>query len=80
MIETLQALGSQTAWIVHGDDGTDEVSITGPTQVAALEGENVRLGELNRAVGAGLDGAIRRLKTALQRPNCCGSWRKPVSP
>ncbi|HCQ66168.1 MAG TPA: anthranilate phosphoribosyltransferase [Rhodobacteraceae bacterium] len=37
MAETLQALGSHKAWLVHGDDGTDEVSITGPTQVAALE-------------------------------------------
>ena len=36
MAETLQALGSEAAWLVHGSDGTDEVSICGPTQVVAL--------------------------------------------
>ena len=37
MAETLQELGSDAVWIVHGDDGTDEISISGPTQVAALK-------------------------------------------
>ena len=37
MAETLKELGSQAAWLVHGGDGTDEVSITGPTEVAVLE-------------------------------------------
>jgi anthranilate phosphoribosyltransferase len=36
MAETLRALGSKAAWLVHGDDGTDEVSIAGPTTVVAL--------------------------------------------
>ncbi|MEM6550077.1 MAG: anthranilate phosphoribosyltransferase [Pseudomonadota bacterium] len=36
MAETLQALGSEAAWIVHGGDGTDELSIAGPSRVAAL--------------------------------------------
>lgn len=40
MAETLAALGSSTAWLVHGSDGTDEVSIAGPTSVVSLrEGE-----------------------------------------
>ena len=38
MAETLAALGSVSAWLVHGGDGTDEVSICGPTQVVALAG------------------------------------------
>ncbi|MCR9068880.1 MAG: anthranilate phosphoribosyltransferase [Rhodobacteraceae bacterium] len=37
MAETLQALGAEAAWLVHGGDGTDEVSITGPTAVAMLK-------------------------------------------
>ncbi|MEM7745083.1 MAG: anthranilate phosphoribosyltransferase [Pseudomonadota bacterium] len=36
MAETLAALGSRTAWLVHGADGTDEISIAGPTQVVSL--------------------------------------------
>jgi len=36
MAETLRALGSQKAWLVHGGDGTDEISIAGLTQVVAL--------------------------------------------
>jgi anthranilate phosphoribosyltransferase len=37
MAETLRALGSTRAWLVHGSDGTDELSIAGPSAVAALE-------------------------------------------
>ncbi|MFP7672795.1 anthranilate phosphoribosyltransferase [Marivita sp. S0852] len=36
MAETLKDLGSEKAWLVHGGDGTDEISISEPTQVAAL--------------------------------------------
>jgi len=38
MAETLKELGSEAAWLVHGSDGTDEITITGPTAVAALSG------------------------------------------
>jgi anthranilate phosphoribosyltransferase len=37
MAETLRALGSERAWLVHGSDGTDELSIAGPSQVVTLE-------------------------------------------
>lgn len=37
MAEVLGALGSERAWLVHGSDGTDEMTITGVTWVAALE-------------------------------------------
>lgn len=36
MAETLKSLGSEAAWLVHGADGADEISICGPTSVAAL--------------------------------------------
>ena len=35
--EALKLLGSERAWIVHGKDGLDELSISGPTQVAVLD-------------------------------------------
>ncbi len=37
MAETLKALGSERAWLVHGGDGTDELSIAAPSRVVALE-------------------------------------------
>ena len=36
MAETLAELGSEKAWLVHGGDGTDELSISGVSWVAAL--------------------------------------------
>jgi anthranilate phosphoribosyltransferase len=42
MAETLKDLGSEAAWLVHGDDGTDEISISGPTQVAELKDGKIR--------------------------------------
>lgn len=42
MAETLRALGAEKAWLVHGADGTDELSIAGPTAVAALEAGEIR--------------------------------------
>ncbi len=36
MAETLRALGSEKAWLVHGADGADEVSISGTTSVVQL--------------------------------------------
>ena len=41
MAETLRALGSERAWLVHGGDGTDELSIAGPSAVAALQAGEV---------------------------------------
>ena len=37
MAETLGELGSDRAWLVHGADGTDEISIAGETYVAELQ-------------------------------------------
>ncbi len=42
MAEVLQALGSEAAWLVHGGDGTDEISISEPTAVVALEQGRLR--------------------------------------
>ncbi len=47
MAEVLRALGSERAWLVHGADGTDEISIAGPTRVVALEGGQVRQFEIH---------------------------------
>ncbi len=47
MAETLQSLGAEKAWLVHGSDGTDEISISGTTAVAALENGRIEARELH---------------------------------
>ena len=42
MAETLQQLGSEKAWLVHGGDGTDELSIAAPSRVVALADGTLR--------------------------------------
>jgi anthranilate phosphoribosyltransferase len=42
MARTLGNLGSEHAWVVHGSDGLDELTTTGPTHVAELKGGQVR--------------------------------------
>lgn len=42
MAEVLRTLGSERAWLVHGGDGTDELSIAAPSQVVALEDGAIR--------------------------------------
>src|SRR5215468_6524971 len=63
LAQVLRNLGAESVWVVHGSDGLDEITLTGPTFVAALENGNVRTFEvtpeeagLGRAGGDGLKG------------------------
>ncbi len=48
MAETLLALGAERAWLVHGSDGTDELTITGVSWVSSLEEDGtIREAELH---------------------------------
>ncbi len=47
MAETLAALGSERAWLVHGGDGTDEVSIAGVSYAAVLDAGHVTEREIH---------------------------------
>ena len=42
MAQSLLMLGVESAMVVHSDDGTDEISIAGPTQVREVRGAAVR--------------------------------------
>ena len=46
LAEVLKNLGSESIWVVHGSDGLDEVTLTGPTFVAALENGKIRSFEI----------------------------------
>ena len=47
MAETLKDLGCEAAWLVHGSDGTDEISISGPTSAAILKDGAIRSAEIH---------------------------------
>ena len=44
---TLAKLGSEKAWVVHGSDGLDEVTTTGPTWVSAMQDGKVENFEIH---------------------------------
>src|SRR3954471_16152231 len=46
LAQVLKNLGSEAAWVVHGSDGLDELTMCGPTSVAALENGKVRTFEI----------------------------------
>lgn len=63
LAQVLKNLGAESVWVVHGSDGLDEITLTGPTSVAALEKGNIRTfevtpedGGLPRATAAELKG------------------------
>lgn len=41
LARVLRALGGERAWVVHGADGLDELTITGPSMVCAVDGDRV---------------------------------------
>ena len=47
MIEVLKNLKTKRAWVVHGSDGTDEISITGETYVVELDQGNIKEFKIN---------------------------------
>jgi anthranilate phosphoribosyltransferase len=51
--EVLQNLGSVHAWVVHGSDGLDEITTTGPTRVTELKDGKIHTFEV-RPSDAGL--------------------------
>lgn len=49
LAQVLRNLGSERVWLVHGSDGLDEITTTGPTSVVALEGGAIRAFEITPA-------------------------------
>jgi anthranilate phosphoribosyltransferase len=43
----LRDMGSKRAWVVHANDGLDEISTMGPTRVSELKGGEIRTWELD---------------------------------
>ena len=47
LAHVLKNLGAESVWVVHGADGLDEITLTGPTSVASLESGNIRTFEVS---------------------------------
>src|SRR5258708_12967307 len=41
LAQVLKNLGSESVWVVHGSDGLDEITLTGPSFVPSLENGNI---------------------------------------
>ena len=46
LAQVLKNLGSESAWVVHGSDGLDEITLTGPTAVAELKNGEIKSFEI----------------------------------
>jgi anthranilate phosphoribosyltransferase len=46
LAQVLKNLGSDSVWVVHGSDGLDEITTSGPTYVAELSGGKIRTFEI----------------------------------
>jgi anthranilate phosphoribosyltransferase len=57
LAEVLKTLGSTSAWVVHGSDGLDEITTTGPTYVAELKNGVIRSFEITPA-SVGIDSCL----------------------
>ena len=60
----LSLLKSDLAWVVHGEDGLDEVTLSGKTLVAAIRGAEVRPYTISPA-----DFGLKAAKISHLRPN-----------
>lgn len=49
LAEALKSLGTKAAWVVHGSDGLDELTITGSSSVAALKNGEITEFEVSPA-------------------------------
>jgi anthranilate phosphoribosyltransferase len=74
MARVLVRLGCRRGFVVHGLDGMDEVTLTGPTRIAEITGENVRLStiepedfQLRRCALADLQGGDANVNAAIVR-------------
>ena len=80
LAQVLKNLGSESVWVVHGSDGLDEITLTGPTFVAALEKGAIRSFEvspedvgLKRVTGEALKGGDAAANAAALRTVLAGN-------
>jgi anthranilate phosphoribosyltransferase len=73
LAQVLKNLGTESAWVVHGSDGLDEITTSGPTTVTSLEAGVVRTFEISPA-----DVGLERVKPEALRGGDAPSNAKAV--
>jgi anthranilate phosphoribosyltransferase len=62
LAQVLSGLGTERAWVVHGDDGLDEITLAGRTHVAEAQNGEVKTFEINPQEFGFDVGAIEHLR------------------
>ena len=82
LASALSLLGTERAWVVHGEDGLDEITVTGKTFIAEASGADLRTFEiapedfgLERATLDGLRGGDAEENAAIIRNVLAGERR-----
>jgi anthranilate phosphoribosyltransferase len=78
MAQALKELGCKAAWVVHGSDGLDEITLTGVTQVAALKDGQVTRFEITPEDAGLKRAALEELKGGTAEENA-EALRKALS-
>ena len=93
LAQVLKNLGAEAVWVVHGSDGLDEITTSGPTSVTALENGTIRSFEISPEQFGLPKSSPKRCAAAMPRPmprrcrRCskarrrrCATWRCSTPP
>ena len=75
LAQVLKNLGSESVWVVHGSDGLDEITLTGPSFVASLDNGEITTFEVTPG-GRGPHLLQRRRAKGWRRRRQCGCAAK----
>lgn len=69
MAQTLRNLGTEKIWVVHGSDGTDELTTTGLSYVVEIENQSIREFEIHPSQANISVASLKDLRGGLPKEN-----------